>query len=102
MMTNIEVVRYIAEEKILKDLILKIGVDEDAENLKDLEQDLYIELLNRDDNLLYNLFLEKKLKYYLSRLVCNNIRSKNSRYYYRYKKQKFERDLSKITNGDED
>lgn len=85
-MTNEEVIACIAENDILKDIIRNIGFTENKTNLQDLEQDIYLELLERDDDLLPNLYKANQLKYYLSRIVINNIRSKNSRYFYRYKK----------------
>lgn len=85
-MTNNEIIEYIARSKLLNNIITQIGKGEDPDNLKDLEQDLYIELLQKDNKLLSELYDKKQLNYYLCRAVINNIKSKNSRYYYIYKK----------------
>lgn len=86
-MSNQEIIERITKENILHDIIQNIGYTETKINLQDLEQDLYLELLEREDDLIQNLYTHNQLKYYLTRIVLNNIRSKNSRYFYKYKKE---------------
>lgn len=89
-------IEKIAKEGTLRDIINNIGKSEQKFNLDDLEQDLYIELIEKQDKLAE---IEKKgqLKFYLTRIVQNNINSKTSRYYYNYKKQNNDENISVYT-----
>lgn len=100
-MTNNEVIQYLAQHNILMDIIKNIGYLEDEDNLKDLHQDLMLELLERNDDLLVKLYNANQLKYYLTRIVINNIRSKNSRYYYKYKKDDYLKESLTNDRGEE-
>ena len=89
-MTNAECVEKIFREETLKTIINKIGgTDKD---LQDLEQDLYLALLKKDNKTLNHLIEnENELKYYLARMSTNQIKSKSSPYqknYKRYQRQK--------------
>ncbi len=84
-MTKRDVIEYIANNRILEDIVKNIAGTYD-EDLKDLIQDIYLDLYNKDDNTLIKLYTEKSLKYYLTKIVFNNIYSSNSRFYYIYKK----------------
>lgn len=71
--------------------------------MNDLEQDIYVELLEKDDDVIETLYNKNQLNYYLTRMVINNINSKTSRYFYKYKKDKLKQtkiDDYKETDGD--
>ena len=53
---------------------------------KDLTQDILLELLDLSDSKLQGLYNRCQLKFYLMRIVRNNIQSKTSRFYYRYRR----------------
>lgn len=76
-------IEEIYNKHILRDIIKNVGKLENPENLKDLEQDLYLYLLTKNN--LENI-AEKDINFYLTKIVLNNINSKTSRYYYTYKK----------------
>ena len=81
------VIEYIAKSNMLKNIIETVGKNEQKFNLQDLEQDIYIYLLeNKTNEELEQLYNKKELNFYLTRIVLNNINSKTSRYYYLYKK----------------
>ena len=84
------IIEEIARNKLVEKIIKKIGRYEDETNLQDLAQDIYVELLFTDEALLNKLYDNSQLNYYITRIVKNNIISKTSNYYYKYKKQKFE------------
>lgn len=71
-------------DQTLNEIITNIGKDEEKENLKDLKQDLLLQLIEKEDYV-RELIESNKLKFYLTRIVLNNIRSNTSRYYYKYK-----------------
>lgn len=83
-----EVLENIFKTGMLKDIINNIGGGENTENLQDLEMDIYLYFLENRGRLeiLEKLHNVNQDKYYLTRIVLNQIRSKNSPYYYRYKK----------------
>lgn len=87
-MTNQEIVAQLANERIVEEIVYKIGANENPTDLEDLTQDIYIELLNKPNDTLNTLARSNQLNYYITRIVINNIRSANSRYYYIYKKDK--------------
>lgn len=85
MITKGQVIKHIADNQIVEKIIKNVAGSSD-EDLKDLAQDIYIELFSKDEKLLINLYLKNNLNFYLSRIITNNIFSRNSRFYYQYKK----------------
>ena len=51
---------------------------------EDLIQDIYLLLLQKDDDLIVNLYNKDEIGYYLLRVVRNQLLSKNSPYYTKY------------------
>ena len=82
-----EIIQEISKQKIVEEIVYNIG-DRGDEDLKDLIQDIYINLLEKEDSLIENLYSTNQLKYFIIRMVVNNIHSKNSPYYTKYKKNK--------------
>lgn len=80
---------------ILQDLLTKIGKSDP--DLKDLEQDIWLDLsTKKDTELLKHLSEnEEECKYYLARVVVNQIKSSTSDYTRNYKK--WERNKNKLT-----
>ena len=86
-MNKQEIIQEISKNKVVEEIAYNIG-SKDDEDLKDLIQDIYINLLEKEDNLIENLYSTNQLKYFIIRMVVNNIHSKNSPYYAKYKKDK--------------
>lgn len=86
-MDKYSIIDEISKNKIVEEIVYNIG-DKGDEDLKDLIQDIYINLLEKEDNLIENLYSTNQLKYFIIRMVVNNIHSKNSPYYTKYKKDK--------------
>lgn len=86
-MDKYKIIDEISKQKIVEEVVYNIG-DKGDEDLKDLIQDIYINLLEKEDNLIESLYSENQLKFYIIRMVVNNIHSKNSPYYTKYKKDK--------------
>lgn len=80
-----KIVEKLAEEKTIETIINNIAKTND-DTLQDLAQMLYLDLLEKKDETIITLYKEKKLQYFLTRMVINSINSKTSRYYYLYKK----------------
>ena len=86
-MDKYKIIDEISKQKVVEEVVYNIG-DKGDEDLKDLIQDIYINLLEKEDNLIETLYSENQLKFYIIRMVVNNIHSKNSPYYTKYKKDK--------------
>lgn len=86
-MDKYKIIDEISKDKIVEEVVYNIG-DRGDEDLKDLIQDIYINLLEKEDSLIENLYSTNQLKYFIIRMVVNNIHSKNSPYYTKYKKDK--------------
>ena len=86
-MDKYKIIDEISKDKVVEEIVYNIG-DRGDEDLKDLIQDIYINLLEKEDNLIETLYDTNQLKFYIIRMVVNNIHSKNSPYYTKYKKDK--------------
>lgn len=91
MMEKAKIIADIAKEGTLREIIRNVGGTKD-EDLKDLEQDIYVELLRKDAALLNDLKEKGELKYFLAKIVKNQIYSKSSPYYRTYKKPNEKKD----------
>ena len=83
-MTKEEVVEYIARSKLIEECILIVTGGVWRSEYDDLTQDVLIELLNQEK--IVGLYLKGELKYYVVRVVRNNLQSCTSRFYYRYRR----------------
>lgn len=86
-MVKYNIIDEISKDKLVEEIVYNIG-DRGDEDLKDLIQDIYINLLEKEDSLIENLYSTNQLKFYIVKMVVNNIHSKNSPYYTKYKKDK--------------
>lgn len=82
--TKNDVVTCLAVSGIVESLIRNIGGYDD--NFPDLAQNIYIDLLNKDDNKIVEMFTNGQIRFYLVRMITNNIFSKNSPFWTTYKK----------------
>lgn len=66
---------------------------------EDLIQDIYLLLLQKDDDLIVNLYNKGELGYYLLKITRNQLLSKNSPYYTKYIRFKSQSDdISEAAN----
>ena len=78
------VVEYIAQSKLIQECILVVTGGVWRSEYDDLVQDILIELL--DQSKVVDLYKKGQLKFYIMRVVRNNIQSATSRFYYRYRR----------------
>ena len=85
-MTKIEVVDIIAKEHLVERIVNKLlsSSKNPFDCSEDLIQDIYLLLLQKDDDLIVNLYNKGEIGFYLLRVVRNQLLSKNSSYYYTY------------------
>ena len=81
--TKNEIVELIAKQRVIENIILNI-VGEANVNHQDLAQDLYISLLEKSEEKIVELYNNNELRWFITRMVVNNIKSVNSRFYYNY------------------
>lgn len=82
-------VEEIAKKGILTAIIQIVGTKngDEQDDLADLEQDILLDLLLNKKEFIEKID-EQQLKYYLTRIVTNNICSTTSKYHYKYRKWK--------------
>ena len=62
----------------------------------DLIQDIALIILEKSPDFILGLYNKKQLKYYITRVIRNNLFSVTSPYYYKYKKYRNTIDIYKI------
>lgn len=85
-MSNTTIIEQLAKSGVVEQYLKVLGKSENPENLKDLKQDIYLSLLEMDEEFLNTLVNGDKLNDFVFIMLKNNIMSKNSPYYYKYKK----------------
>ena len=83
-MSTREVVEYIARSKLIQECIKVVTGGVWRSEYDDLTQDVLIELLNQEK--IISLYQRGQLKYFIMRIIRNNIQSNTSRFYYRYRR----------------
>ena len=86
------VVEYIAQSKLIQECILVVTGGVWRSEYDDLVQDILIELLNQTK--IVDLYEKDQLRYYVMRIVRNNLQSCTSRFFYRYRR------FSLLNSGD--
>ena len=87
------VVEYIAQSKLIQECILIVTGGLWRSEYDDLVQDLLVEFLDQGKKIV-DLYEKNQLRYYVMRIVRNNIQSNTSRFYYRYRR------FSLLNSGD--
>lgn len=85
-MTKYEVLDIIARDHLVERIVNKLlsSSKNQFDCPEDLIQDLYLILLEKDDDLIVNLYEKGELAYYLLKIARNQLLSVNSKYYYTY------------------
>ena len=83
-MTVEEVVELVAKEAWVEECIKVVTGGVWRSEYSDLTQDVLIELLNQEK--IVDLYKKGQLKFYIMRIIRNNIQSNTSRFYYRYRR----------------
>ena len=100
-MTKIEVVDIIAREHLVERIVNKLlsSSKNPFDCSEDLIQDIYLILLNSDENLIVALYNKGELGFYLLKVARNQLLSVNSKYYYTYIKFRSNSDdITQATN----
>lgn len=93
-LTKRQTIDILASNKVIEKLVKRHNFS--SPYCKDLCQDLYIELLNKDENLIVGLYERNEIEYYIRKMISNNINSSTSPFYKNY--EKFRKTTSEIQN----
>ena len=83
-MTVREVVELVAKEGWVEECIKTVSGGVWRSEFDDLTSDILLELL--DQTKIVDLYEKGQLRYYVMRIVRNNLQSSTSRFYYRYRR----------------
>ena len=85
-MTKYEVVDIISREHLVEKIVYKLlpCSKNPFDYPEDLIQDIYLLLLQKDDDLIVNLYNKGELGFYLLKIARNQLLSANSPYYTKY------------------
>lgn len=83
-MTKNEVVNIIAKERMVETIVSNIAKSSD-DLLNDLVQEIYLDLLQKDEGKIVQLYESNQIRFFITRIVINNIHSKNSPYWCKLK-----------------
>ena len=83
-MTKEEVVERVAKEGWVEECIKTVSGGVWRSEYDDLAQDVLIELLDQEK--IIGLYQRGQLRYYVMRIVRNNLQSCTSRFFYRYRR----------------
>ena len=100
-MTKYDVLDIIAREHLVDRIVTKLlsSSKNPFDCPEDLIQDIYLLLLQKDDDLIVNLYNKGELGYYLLKIARNQLLSKNSPYYQKYIRfQSHNDDITQATN----
>lgn len=98
MKTKYQIIEELAKQHKIEEIISKITKGSKEDTLNDLANDLYLDLLNKPEDTIQKLYYgpdpnpqdkpykNNQLDFFLTRAIINNINSKNSPYYYKYRK----------------
>ena len=78
-------IEIIAKEKMVETAITNIAKT-NSDILNDLSQEIYLDLLQKDEDKIINLYETNQLRFFIVRMILNNLFSKNSPFYQTFKK----------------
>ena len=85
-MTKYDVLDIIAREHLVDRIVTKLlsSSKNPFDCPEDLIQDIYLLLLQKDDDLIVNLYNKDEIGFYLLKIAKNQLLSSNSPYFYKY------------------
>lgn len=94
------IINELAKEKTVETLCTNMGVEQAY--LDDLVQEIYLILLEYDEDKLIKMYERKQLKFFIVRIIMNQYFSKNSPFYKKYKMYDQRQDYNKEIETEED
>ena len=78
-----EIIALLAKQRVIEQLVQSLT---QSPYKDDLCQDLYIDLLNKAEDLITGMYYRGELLYFIRRMVSNNINSTTSPFYQKYER----------------
>ena len=94
------IIEVLAKEKTVETLCTNMGVEQAY--LDDLVQEIYLILLEYNEDKLIKMYERKQLKFFIVRIIMNQYFSKNSPFYKKYKLYDQRQDYNKKIETEED
>lgn len=94
-------IKKIAEQHIVESVVKNVTNNSKDEDLKDLCNDIYLELMEKPESVLSGIYERDQIQYYITRIVLNNVNSKTSRFYYKYRRWKLMKSEGEIPESGE-
>lgn len=82
-----EIMEELFKSGKVREIIENIGKNNNYDNTyEDLEQDIYLSLMQKPEHIITSLYECDELRFYIARMVANNLNSVTSPYYYTYRR----------------
>lgn len=85
MIDKFKIVEILGRERMVERMVENITHSSSPE-LSDLAQEIYLALLNYDNDKIVDLFVNEQINYFIARIVLNQFRSKTSPFHITYRK----------------
>ena len=95
-----KIITELAKEKAVETMCINMGVEQAY--FDDLVQEIYVILLEYDDNKIINMYEKNQIKFFITRIIKNQYFSKNSPFYKKYKMYDQRQDNNKQVETEED
>lgn len=82
---KLEIVAEVARLKVVETIISNVSRQPVTGDLRDLAQDIYCAILKTDEAYLQEAYEAGRLRFFIARIVTNQLRSPLSPFYYKYK-----------------
>lgn len=85
-MNKTQIIDKIAQERMVEEIVGNVAKTTDLtqNSLDDLCQDIYVQLMLKDDSLIEQLQEKNQLRFYIARMAVNQVHSTLSPYFYGY------------------
>ena len=87
-------ISVIAKERLVEEIVSNIAKSSD-DLLNDLSQEIYLDLLQKDEDKIVKLYESNQMRYFITRMIINNLHSTNSPFWCKYKR--FTQNMNEIT-----
>lgn len=84
-MTKNEIIGRLAKERLVETAIANIAKT-NSDVLNDLSQNIYLDLLQKDEQKIVKLYESNQIRFFVVRMILNNLFSKNSPFYQVFRK----------------
>lgn len=82
-MTKYDIIKELAQSRFVESVIENVNHTPSPYD-SDLAQDIYVELLRKNERLICELYEKNELRFFIVKMITNSLRSKTSPYYKKY------------------